>query len=227
MNDIALQTVGLGKRYDGGKTVGIEAVDLQLEQGKLYALVGPSGCGKTTLLHCIGNLEHAYSGSIVYRGTPAKAIRNWPDFRQRFLGFVFQFHHLLPTLTLRENIDAALQLDHTLDAKVREARMDALLEMVGLLSRADALAENVSGGQRQRAAIARAFANRPDLLLADEPTGNVDSATGAMILAYMRRYVEDEHKTILVATHDPEVVAIADEVIAMKDGRIVSSSTVA
>lgn len=227
MHDILLQITGLCKRYDGGKTVGIEAVDLQLEQGKFYALVGPSGCGKTTLLHCIGSLEHADSGSIVYRGTPAEAIRNWPDFRQRFLGFVFQFHHLLPTLTLRENIEAALQPDRSLDAKARGARSRALLDVVGLAARADALAENVSGGQRQRAAIARAFANRPDLLLADEPTGNVDSATGAMILAYMRRYVQEEHKTILVATHDPEVVAIADEVIAMKDGRIVSSSTVA
>ncbi len=224
MNDTILEVRGLSRYFDRGLTPAVDHVSLTLERGKIYALVGPSGCGKTTLLHCIGNLENRDGGSIRYAGKAPEDIRSWPKFRREFLGFVFQFHYLIPTLTLQENVESALQWSGTVPVHEKRARSAALLETVGLQHKKDMFAENVSGGERQRAAIARAFANAPDLVLADEPTGNVDSKTGAMILDYMKEYVRNENKTILIATHDPDVEAIADEIIPMKDGRIRSVS---
>lgn len=220
MNDTILEVRRLSRYFDRGLTPAVDNVSLTLERGKLYALVGPSGCGKTTLLHCLGNLESIDSGTISYAGRPMSNIRSWPQFRREFLGFIFQFHYLLPTLTLRENIELALQLSKTVAGGEKSARVESLLQMVGLEHKADRFVENVSGGERQRTAIARAFANAPELVLADEPTGNVDSKTSAMILDYMKDYVRNENKTILIATHDPDVEAVADVVIRMIDGKI-------
>jgi len=219
MNEIILEAKNLYKRFDQGRTPAVEEVSLKLEKGKIYALVGPSGCGKTTLMHCLGNLESVDSGSIFYAGKPAESIRSWAAFCRDFLGFVFQFHYLLPTLTLQENVEMALQLSKRFSTG-RSKRARELLRIVGLEHKAASFAEAVSGGERQRAAIARAFANGPELILADEPTGNVDSQTGGMILEYMRHYVRTEKKSILIATHDPDVEAIADEIITMRDGRL-------
>lgn len=220
MNSIILEAQGLSKRFDQGLTPAIDDVTVTLERGKVYALVGPSGCGKTTLLHCIGNLESIDSGTLSYAGRPMADIRSQTRFRRDFLGFIFQFHYLLPTLTLQENVELALQFSKTIIGNEKSDRAKALLQMVGLDHKADMFVENVSGGERQRTAIARAFANAPELILADEPTGNVDSKTSAMILDYMQTYVRTENKTILIATHDPDVEAIADEIILMKDGKI-------
>lgn len=223
MNSVILETRNLNKSFDQGLTSAINDISLKLSRGKLYALVGPSGCGKTTLLNCIGNLDTVDSGTIHYSGKPKTSIRSWPQFRREFLGFIFQFHYLLPALTLQENVELALQPSNTVSRREKKTRVQKLLHMAGLDHIANRFAENVSGGERQRTAIARAFVNTPELILADEPTGNVDSTTSAMILDHMKAYVRKENKTILIATHDPVIEAIADEVISMKDGEITQS----
>ncbi len=220
-NTTLLEVNSLYKTYDKALVKALNGLTFSLKKGKIYAIMGSSGCGKSTLLNLIGTLDNADSGKILYEG---KEIHKFDDislFRREYIGFVFQFHYLIPVLTLKENIETAMLLNKHYTPQQREQRAIKLLKQMGLDDKIDARANKVSGGQRQRVAIARAMANNPKLILADEPTGNVDSQTSAMILKHLKDYVKRLNTTMLIATHDPNVAAIADETFYMQDGQIV------
>lgn len=211
----------LHKVYDNGLVYALKDINLTLERGKIYALMGASGCGKSTLLNLIGTLDAPTSGTILYEGKALHELGKLHRFRRDFLGFIFQFHHLIPVLTLRENVESALLSKRNLSSHERSEIAINLLEEMGLSHRINSYASEISGGERQRGAIARALSNSPQLLLADEPTGNVDSITAQKILKKFKEHVQNTQATILIATHDANVGAIADVIIRMKDGEIV------
>jgi len=217
-----IEVKDLHKVYDGGLIQSLNGMTLTLEAGKIYALMGVSGCGKSTLLNLIGTLDSPTSGEILYEGKTLKEVGLLSVFRRDFIGFIFQFHHLIPVLTLRENIESALLSNRNISATERSERTMTLLDEMGILHRADSYANKISGGERQRGAIARALINNPKVLLADEPTGNIDSKTTKLILRKLRDHVEKTSGTILIATHDNNVAAIADVLIKMEDGKIIS-----
>lgn len=217
-----LEIQALYKSFDNGLIHALEDVTLQFEKGKIYALMGASGSGKSTLLNLIGTLDKPTSGTIYYEGKPIESFSNIHEFRRTYIGFVFQFHHLIPVLTLRENIESALLPDVKLSSRQKEERTTELLQKLKIYNRADSYASDVSGGERQRAAIARALANKPKLILADEPTGNVDSKTAKNILNILKEYNSEHGSTVIIATHDQNIAKIADVVIMMQDGRITS-----
>jgi putative ABC transport system ATP-binding protein len=209
------------KRYDGGETPveAVRGVTMRLERGDFVALMGPSGCGKSTLLHLCGAMDRPTEGELSIAGTD---IRQLGDdqltlLRRERLGFVFQFFNLLPTLTVLENIELPLLLGGA-SAVESERRARELAERVGLGHRAHHYPPQISGGEMQRAAIARAVIHQPVLLIADEPTGNLDSENGAIILALLRDLNRDLGLTILMATHSTETAAIAGRLLMMRDG---------
>ncbi len=210
------------KDYDKGLINALQGINLRLEEGKIYALMGPSGCGKSTLLNLIGALDKPSKGVVLYEGKPLSAVGKIHLFRRDFIGYIFQFHHLIPVLSLRENIESALLSQDNMTQKERYTRAVALLKDMGLEHRLESFASEVSGGERQRGAIARALVNNPKVILADEPTGNVDSKTAQVILKMLKEYLKTSAKCILIATHDDEVAAISDTIINMKDGEIIS-----
>ncbi|NJM08054.1 ABC transporter ATP-binding protein [Candidatus Gracilibacteria bacterium] len=218
-----IQASALARRYAMGKTFvdALRGVDLSVERGELVALVGPSGSGKSTLLHLIGGLVRPSGGSIVVNGLDlGKASdKQLVAYRRDTLGFVFQSFNLLPIKSAAENVEVPLMLAGIAPAE-RRARAVALLEQLGLGQRVGHRPSELSGGEQQRVAIARALANRPRLILADEPTGNLDSSTGQEILGLLQRLVRDEGQTLLLITHDMDVAAIADRIVHLRDGQI-------
>ncbi len=204
------------KSFEGGRIRALENVSLHLEPGELVALTGPSGCGKSTLLNLIGALDRPDSGEISVGGEDVTRLDDPSRYRADTVGFVFQGHNLIPTLTALENVQVPM-LGKRRRAE-RERRARELLDEVGLTERADSYPPTLSGGERQRVAIARALANGPRLLLADEPTGALDSETGAQILELLHR-VRDEHgMTILLVTNDDGVAGQAERVLRIRDG---------
>jgi putative ABC transport system ATP-binding protein len=203
-----------------GSVVALKGVDLDVRAGESVALMGASGSGKSTLLHLLGALDTPTSGTLRVDGHDLAALddRALSRFRGERVGFVFQFFHLLPTLTVAENVTLQARLAGLSEPELR-SRSQALLERVGLQDRAHENPDVLSGGQRQRVALARALMMRPALLLADEPTGNLDSATSADVLALIRELVREHRMTLVMATHAPEAAAIADRVVRLKDGR--------
>jgi len=221
MSDL-VRITELYKHYENGLIPALDGVSLTLERGLLYALMGPSGCGKSTLLNLLGTLDVPTSGHIKYEDQFLSEIRPVHKFRRECLGFVFQFHHLIPVLTLRENVESALLPDRNITASQRRERATQILDDLGILHRADSYSTKLSGGERQRGAIARALINKPNLLLADEPTGNVDSKNATVILRVLRNHVTSRRSTMLIATHDQAVAEIADVQIRLEDGKVVS-----
>jgi len=217
-----IEVKNLYKEYDNGLISALKDINLTLQEGKIYALIGASGCGKSTLLNLIGGLDSPTKGSVLYYGKALDEVGNLDLFRRDFIGYVFQFHHLIPVLTLSENVQSALLSDKSISNIQRKERASSLLKEMGLEFRLDSFASEVSGGERQRGAIARALVNNPKVILADEPTGNVDSKTAQLILAKLQKYLKQSAKCILIATHDMNVSAIADTIIEMKDAKIVS-----
>ncbi len=217
-----VEVKNLYKSYDKGLVPALHGISLSLKKGKIYALMGSSGCGKSTLLNIIGTLDKPDKGEVLYKGNPLNLLHPIEKFRQKFMGFVFQFHHLIPVLTLRENIEAALLTQKELSSEQRSEMSKKILEEMGLKSQIDSYASQISGGQRQRGAIARALINNPKVLLADEPTGNIDSKTAKLILKKFREHIEKTEGTILIATHDHNIAAMADVIITMEDGKIIS-----
>ena len=218
---IVAETRNLTKIYgDGAEVRALDGVSLTVRAGEFVAIVGPSGSGKSTLLNLIGALDRSTSGDIIINGTSLSEVRDVDGFRSRTVGFVFQMHNLIPTLTARENVEVPMYETES-NATKRRARAAELLLMVGLADRADALPNQMSGGERQRVAIARALANRPAIVLADEPTGNLDSKTTADILDLMSE-LNRAGTTIIVVTHNPQVSRATKRVITIRDGKIAS-----
>ena len=217
---LLLEATQLSKYYDDGQVMALNNVSIHLESGKLYVLSGRSGCGKSTLLHLLGALDVPDSGTVRFEGSILTEHKALTQFRRENIGFIFQFHHLLPLLTLRENVETALLFCQKFPPETRGERVETILKQMGLAHRMDQYASHVSGGERQRAAIARAFVTHPKLILADEPTGNVDSLTAKAIMEILKQRIQKEGMTALVATHDPLVRRYADTILYMEDGRI-------
>jgi ABC-type lipoprotein export system ATPase subunit len=218
MSEVALlQVLGLGRDYDHGAVRALHAVDFTAERGETVALTGPSGCGKSTLLSLIGLLDRPSRGCIRVNGIDLAGVHQGAAFRARRVGFVFQFHHMVPTMTLQENVEAPM-VALGLPRAVRHTRAAALLSSMDMDTRAGFLPAQVSGGERQRAAVARALVNQPDLLLADEPTGNLDSRNGQRVIELLVRHARSQRAVLLVATHNPEIAAAMDRRIELRDG---------
>jgi putative ABC transport system ATP-binding protein len=218
----AVEATALSRRYGEGDTAvhALRGVSLQVPAGQYTAVMGPSGSGKSTLMHLLAGLDRAQDGSVAIGGQEITRMSDkaLTKLRRDNVGFVFQAFNLLPTLTAEENI---LLPSRIAGRKVTSATLDALLERVGLTDRRDHRPSQMSGGQQQRVAIARALVSRPTILFADEPTGNLDSRSGAEILALLRETVDQDGQTILMVTHDPRAAAQADRVLFLADGEIV------
>ncbi len=222
-NEPIVRVTALTRDYPAGDDVvhALRGIDLAVEPGQLLAVRGRSGSGKTTLLNLIGGLDRPTSGSVVVDGHEVSAMDEGAlvDVRRRTIAFVFQSFGLVPILSAAENVEVPLRLVRA-DARARDQRVAELLEMVGLGERARHRPHELSGGEQQRVAIARALANRPRLLLADEPTGQLDSETGHRIMLVLREVVRAEGITAIVATHDPLMMDVADRVIELQDGHL-------
>ncbi len=217
---------GLSREFRVGSSVvhALRGVELRVEAGELLAVRGRSGSGKTTLLSLIGGLDRPTSGWVRVDGQPVSEVSEdaLVELRRRRIGFIFQAFGLLPILSAAENVEIPLRLIGA-DPGERDDRVQLLLELVGLGERARHRPHELSGGEQQRVAIARALANRPGLLLADEPTGQLDSSTGRSIMTLLRAVVRSEGVTAIVATHDPMLIDLADRVLELRDGRISGS----
>ncbi len=219
-----ITTESLTKRYrvGGHDLLATNNVSLSINRGEFVAIVGESGSGKSTLLQLLGGLDKPTSGSIVVNGAEVTGLSDGKlsQFRNRTIGFVFQSFYLQPFLTLRRNIEVAA-MPSRMKRDTRRARTDRLAEQVGLADRLDYYPRQLSGGQIQRAAIARALFNKPPILLADEPTGNLDSQNSQGIIALFRQICDEWGTTVVVVTHSREVAMVADRVVTVKDGAIV------
>ena len=225
MADPLLLVEGVVKEYgEAVVTRALAGVDLRLDKGEFAALIGPSGSGKSTLLNVIGLLDRPTRGRVVLDGTDTSGLgeASLTKLRARTLGFVFQFHHLLPMFTALENVMLPAWGDEGLPSSMMKERAVELLREVGLEDRMNYRATSLSGGQQQRVAIARALSRRPPLVLADEPTGNLDTESSAEVFALMRRFNRELGTTFLVVTHDPRIADQCDRVIEVVDGRIAS-----
>ncbi len=200
----------------------LDGVDFQVEKGEFVAIMGPSGSGKSTLLHLLGGLDGPTEGNIFLAGQPLAKLseRKATLVRRHNVGFVFQFFNLLPTLSAEENILLPVIIDGKDQRKYKE-RLNSLLELVGLSDRRHHKPDQLSGGEQQRVAIARALVTEPAILLADEPTGNLDSKTGTSIMELLKRSCDELDQTVIVVTHDAKAAAYADRVIFLRDGVIV------
>jgi ABC-type lipoprotein export system ATPase subunit len=219
-NNIVVETRNLTKVFgDGGAVRALDGVDLIVRQGELLSVMGPSGSGKSTLLHLIGALDRPTEGQILIRGQDLATVKNLDRFRNEEVGFVFQLHNLIPTLNAVENVEIPLY-EQPLSEKKRRQKAAELLELVGLGDRLDHLPSQLSGGQRQKVAIARALVNDPAIVLADEPTGNLDSQSGQDVMALLQELNERQGTTIIVVTHDPAVARTTKRIITLHDGRV-------
>lgn len=219
-SEVIFQADGLRKDYDDGQVQALRGVSFIIRRGEFVAVIGPSGCGKTTLLQMLGALDHPSSGSLLYRGRSLPDLKDDAGYRAREIGFIFQSFHLLPTFTAAENVQIPM-FETDRPRGERKERAIELLKAVGLEPRADHFPSKLSGGERQRVAIARSLANGPLVLLADEPTGNLDSQNAHQILDLLKRLHEEQHMTMVLVTHDMTVARRASRAIRMKDGQIV------
>lgn len=225
MSEVILEAVGLHKSFPQGRgrLEVLKGIDLSVRRGECVAVVGPSGAGKSTLLHILGALDRPTEGRVLFQGEeifgrPEPALA---QFRNRHVGFVFQFHHLLPEFTARENVAMPLRIAGE-GAGEAAARADELLEAVGLAERVEHRPGELSGGEQQRVALARALAARPALLLADEPTGNLDHQTGDAIHRLLRDWNRRSEVTLVVVTHNRELAEAMDRIVTLSDGHVLA-----
>ena len=225
MSDIVIDAENVTKEYISGelKVKALDGVSLSLQRGEFAALAGPSGSGKTTFLNVVSGLDVFSSGKVVLAGKDVSAMsgRELSDFRRDHIGFIFQAYNLIPVLTVGENIEYIMLLRHVPSAQ-RKKRIAEILDEVGLAGSQDRFPGQLSGGQQQRVAIARAMASGPDIILADEPTANLDSATGSALLDMMQELNRARHMTFLFSTHDRTIMEKASRLITLKDGKIES-----
>ncbi|MBC8506344.1 MAG: ABC transporter ATP-binding protein [Anaerolineales bacterium] len=203
---------------DGEEIRALDGVSLKIKHGELVTVMGPSGSGKSTLLNMVGALDKPSSGRVIINGKDLAKIRNKDKFRAQTVGFVFQLHNLIPTLTARENVEVPMMGQRNLFA--RRKRSKELLELVGLGDRMRHLPSQLSGGQRQRVAVARALANNPSLILADEPTGSLDTEAGRALMGLLHELNDSQGTTFIVVTHDPAVARQTNRVVVLEDGKI-------
>lgn len=216
-----LEVTNLSKTYGTGETQvkALDNVSFSVEQGEFVAIIGPSGSGKSTLLHILGGVDVPTSGSVVINGVD---ISNLDEtalaiFRRRQIGLIYQFYNLIPILTVKENLTLPLLLD---GRKPDERIVDNLLKTLGLTQRVNHLPNQLSGGQQQRVSIGRALINNPALMLADEPTGNLDSENSREIVSLLRKFNKENNQTVIIITHDERIAMSADRVISVEDGKI-------
>lgn len=216
-----LEVTNLSKTYGTGETQvkALDNVSLSVESGEFVAIIGPSGSGKSTLLHILGGVDVPTSGSVVINGVD---ISNLDEtalaiFRRRQIGLIYQFYNLIPILTVKENLTLPLLLD---GRKPDERVVDDLLKTIGLTERVNHLPNQLSGGQQQRVSIGRALINNPALMLADEPTGNLDSENSREIVSLLRKFNKENNQTVIIITHDERIAMSADRVISIEDGKI-------
>ena len=216
-----LEVTNLSKTYGTGETQvkALDNVSLSVESGEFVAIIGPSGSGKSTLLHILGGVDVPTSGSVVINGVD---ISNLDEtalaiFRRRQIGLIYQFYNLIPILTVKENLTLPLLLD---GRKPDERVVDDLLKTLGLTERVNHLPNQLSGGQQQRGSIGRALINNPALMLADEPTGNLDSENSREIVSLLRKFNKENNQTVIIITHDERIAMSADRVISIEDGKI-------
>ena len=223
MSKKIVQTKSLIKIYRRGRfeIYALNGVDLEISEGEIVGIMGPSGSGKTTLLNMIGGLDRPTSGTVIVDGRDITRLSSGElaDFRLREVGFVFQFYNLIPTYTAMENVEIPMSFAKV-PKREREARAYELLSLVGLKTRADHKPDELSGGEQQRVAIARALANHPSLILADEPTGDLDSKNAISLMNLIKRLKEEYNQTFIIVTHDPIVVRGCSKVYNIRDGRI-------
>lgn len=217
-----LEVKNLSKIYGKGDTLvkAVDDVSFTVEQGEFVAIIGPSGSGKSTLLHIIGGVDTPTTGHVIIDGTDITKLKESPlsIFRRRQIGLVYQFYNLIPILTVEENLTLPLLLD---GRKPNKEQIDYLVSNLGLGDRLKHLPNQLSGGQQQRVSIGRALANNPALLLADEPTGNLDSENSKEIVALLRKFNREHNQTVIMITHDERIAQSADRIIAIEDGKIV------
>jgi putative ABC transport system ATP-binding protein len=216
-----IRTEALTKIYGRGDTKvdALKDVNFSVAQGEFVAVTGPSGSGKSTLLHILGAVDHPTSGSVQVNGTNLFAMKEkeLAVFRRRNIGFVFQFYNLVPVLTVEENIELPVLMD---GRKPDKQYIDGILEFLGLSDRRRHLPSQLSGGQQQRVSIGRALANRPAVIMTDEPTGNLDSKNGLEVLTLLKSCVSRYNATLLMITHDPSIAAKADRTVRIEDGKL-------
>lgn len=225
MGETLLQTKGITKVYgEKIKTQVLHGIDISLNTQELVSIIGPSGCGKTTLLNIVGTLDSATRGEIYFMNQNISKLNDdqISEFRNENLGFIFQFHHLLPEFTALENVLIPTWIKQKKATRKAEQRAIELLEIVGLKDRINNKATDLSGGQQQRVAIARALINSPKLLLADEPTGNLDSETTTQVYELFKKINKELNTTMLIVTHDSNLAKKSDRIIEMKDGYVVN-----
>ena len=218
----AARAASLTKIYGEGEAqvVALDQVDIAIEQGRFTAIMGPSGSGKSTLMHCLAGLDSVSGGQVWIGETDLTTLKDkaLTALRRDKVGFVFQSFNLIPTLTAQENITLPMDIA---GSKPDQQWVDLIIDTVGLRSRLDHKPSELSGGQQQRVACARALASRPEIIFADEPTGNLDSRSGAEVLGFLRRSVDEFGQTIVMVTHDPNAASYAQRVVFRADGRIV------
>jgi putative ABC transport system ATP-binding protein len=222
-----IHTENLTKIYGRGETAvtALDRVNLKVEAGEFVAVMGPSGCGKSTLLHLIGGLDRPSEGRVCIDGTAISEMKDddLTKLRRRRIGFVFQFYNLIPMLTAVENASLPVTLDGVKPAEARQ-RAAEWLQRFGLGDRLASRPDQLSGGQQQRVAVARALVAEPALVLADEPTGNLDTRSGDEIAALLRQVTKEYGRTVVMVTHDPRIAAYADRIVFLKDGQIVDEN---
>lgn len=223
-NENIIEIHNLKKSYDKGKIKALNGIDLEIKKGEFVSIIGPSGSGKSTLLNMLGALDTADEGTINVAGVDLTKSRDLSQFRSKEIGFVFQLHNLIPNLTVLENVQIPM-LETPLSSEKREERAMELLKSVQLEDKVNQRPTKLSGGQRQRVAIARALVNHPSIVLADEPTGSLDSKTGDIILDLLKDLHKKENVTLVMVTHEPYVANLAERSITVKDGKIIEEKT--
>jgi len=226
MPDIVIKDLIKVYKMGKEKVIALRGLDCMIKNNEVLAIMGPSGCGKTTLLNILGGLDHPTAGSIMIEDKDLVTLSEAELVKHRLkrVGIVFQFFNLVPTLTARENIEFPMRVARK-DIDKIEARTNELLKLVGMEKRANHRPDQMSGGEQQRIGLATALANDPPIILADEPTGELDSATGHQILELLRKLRDDYGKTIIIVTHDQRIGQIADTVMHIVDGKITSTVT--
>jgi putative ABC transport system ATP-binding protein len=223
MSEVLIEVRDVQRSFDEGRVQALRGVDFTIQEGEFVAIVGPSGSGKSSLLQILGALDEPSEGDLAFRGKSLMEIHDLSRFRAENIGFVFQSFHLIPTLTALENVQVPM-FEMPWSPVERARRATELLKSVGLSERMHHLPRKMSGGERQRVAVARSLANEPKLLLADEPTGNLDSANAQRIMELLQSVHQQRGMTLVVVTHDPNVANFADRILRMLDGRIVSDT---